>query len=136
MQTIGYKILRAEEFTALQADAFEGAAVDQADGYVHLSTADQVAETAAKHFAGQSGLMIAAVDLTALGDALRWEVSRGGALFPHLYGRLRLSMVRAVEPLAWQADGTLALPVSKLTVPLILVHGVSKKRIGAPGMFC
>jgi uncharacterized protein (DUF952 family) len=110
VETIGYKILRAEEFAALQADAFEGAAIDQADGYVHLSTADQVAETASKHFAGQSGLMIAAVDLAALGDALRWEVSRGGALFPHLYGQLRLATVRGVAPLAWRADGTLALP--------------------------
>jgi len=110
VETIGYKILRAEDFAALQQDRFEGAAIDQADGYVHLSTAAQVAETAAKHFAGQSGLMIACVDLAAMGPALRWEVSRGGALFPHLYGRLRLAMVRSAAALAWQADGTLALP--------------------------
>ncbi len=113
METIGYKILRAEEFAALQEDAFPGAAIDRTDGYVHLSTAEQVAETAAKHFAGQTGLMIAAVDLTAMGEALRWEPSRGGALFPHLYGRLRLGMVRASGPLAWQADGTLRLPAPR-----------------------
>ncbi len=110
METKGYKILRAEEFAALQEDRFAGAAIDQADGYVHLSTASQVAETASKHFAGQSGLMIACVDLTSMGPALRWEISRGGALFPHLYGQLRLGMVRSVAALVWQADGTLALP--------------------------
>jgi uncharacterized protein (DUF952 family) len=110
VDTVGYKILRAEEFAALRVDMFAGAPIDQADGYVHLSTAAQVAETAARHFAGQSGLMIAAVDLTALGDALRWEVSRGGALFPHLYGRLRWAAVRGAVPLAWQADGSLKLP--------------------------
>ncbi len=104
---IAYKILRAEEFAALQADIFEGAAIDQADGYVHLSTAEQAAETAAKHFAGQSGLMIAAVDLHAMGDALRWEVSRGGALFPHLYGRLTMEAVLAHGPVG---DGVLVLP--------------------------
>ena len=69
-----------------------------ADGYVHFSTADQVAETAAKHFAGVEGLVLAAFDAGSLGDALRWEPSRGGALFPHLYGPLRRADV------VWHAD--------------------------------
>ena len=84
---------------AEQAGAFTGAPVDLADGYIHFSTAGQVRETAARHFAGHVDLVLVAVDGDALGAALRYEPSRGGALFPHLYGRLPLSAVRWVKPL-------------------------------------
>ncbi len=85
-----YKILTSDQWTELQAAGeTSGAPVDIADGFIHFSTIDQVAETAAKHFAGQDGLWLLAVDGAALGDALKWEPSRGGALFPHLYGPLR-----------------------------------------------
>lgn len=78
---------------------FEGAPIDLADGFIHFSTAEQAMETAAKHFAGQNGLVLAAIDAEALGEALKYEVSRGGALFPHLYGLLPMSAVRWVRPL-------------------------------------
>jgi uncharacterized protein (DUF952 family) len=91
-----FKILTAGQWEQFQADGvFHGAPVDIADGYIHMSTADQIDETLAKHFAGQSGLVIAEVDLAALGDAVKWEVSRGGALFPHLYGNLPITAVVA-----------------------------------------
>ena len=85
-----YKILTTNQWIDLQNQGeTPGAPVDVADGFVHFSTADQVAETAAKHFAGQDGLWLLAVDAEGLGDALRWEPSRGGTLFPHLYAPLR-----------------------------------------------
>lgn len=90
---------------AERAGVFAGAPVDRADGYIHFSTAGQVAETAARHFAGQADLVLVAVDAAALGLALRHEPSRGGALFPHLYGTLPLSAVRWVKPLPLGADG-------------------------------
>jgi len=90
---------------AERAGAFLGAPVDAADGFIHFSTAAQAAETAAKHFAGQAGLVLVAVDEAALGEALRYEVSRGGALFPHLYGPLPLEAVRWVRPLPLGPDG-------------------------------
>lgn len=93
-----YKILTAQQFAQWQADGtFAGAPIDLADGYVHLSTADQLEETLEKHFAGQSGLVVATVDLTLLGDTVRWEVSRGGALFPHVYGPLPLAAMVGFE---------------------------------------
>ncbi|MFC4291590.1 DUF952 domain-containing protein [Sphingorhabdus arenilitoris] len=83
-----YKILTADQWAAFERDGvFAGAPVDHADGYIHLSAADQLQGTLDKHFAGQTGLVIAEVDLGMLGDDVRWEVSRGGALFPHLYNR-------------------------------------------------
>lgn len=89
-----YKIFRADEWAALERDGQSvGAPVDLADGFVHFSTAQQAAETAAKHFAGTEGLVLLACEADAMGDALKWEVSRGGALFPHLYRELRLSDV-------------------------------------------
>ncbi|WP_297491662.1 DUF952 domain-containing protein [Acidocella sp.] len=106
---IGYKVLTAAQFAALQAGSFTGAPIDEADGYIHLSTAAQLTETVLKHFAGQNGLIIAAVGLAALGDALRWEVSRGGQMFPHLYGRLTMAAVRAHGELCWN-DGAVVLP--------------------------
>ena len=86
-----YKILTSEQWADLQARGeTPGAPVDVADGFVHFSSATQVRETAAKHFAGQDGLILLALEAQALGTALKWEPSRGGALFPHLYGPLRL----------------------------------------------
>lgn len=95
-----YKIFRADEWAALRdTGTTRGAPVDLADGYIHLSTADQAVETAAKHFAGAEGLVLCALDSDALGDALTWEVSRGDALFPHLYRALDLGDVLWVKPL-------------------------------------
>lgn len=89
-----YKIFRAEEWeTLLENGETEGAPIDVTDGYVHLSTAAQVRETAAKHFAGEDHLMVLALETATLGDALKWEESRGGALFPHLYRKLKLDDV-------------------------------------------
>jgi len=84
--------------------------IDLQDGFIHFSTAGQAAETAARHFTGQAGLVLVAVDADVLGDALRWEVSRGGALFPHLYGDLPMSAVREVVPLPLDADGRHVFP--------------------------
>ncbi len=95
-----YKILRAPEWAAFQAAGeTQGAPVDLADGFIHFSTADQAAGTAAKHFAEADGLVLLAVDSDALGPALRWEPSRGGALFPHLYGPLRRDQIVWARPL-------------------------------------
>jgi uncharacterized protein (DUF952 family) len=89
-----YKIFRRSEWDAFRlAGETLGAPIDVADGYVHFSTAAQVAETAAKHFATESDLVLLALNPDALGEALKWEPSRGGALFPHLYRPLRLSDV-------------------------------------------
>jgi uncharacterized protein (DUF952 family) len=89
---------------------FAGAAIDLADGYIHFSTAAQAPETAARHFAGQGDLVLVAIDAGALGDGLRWEPSRGGDLFPHLYGELRLDAVRWVRPLPLGPDGRHVFP--------------------------
>jgi len=89
---------------------FDGAPIDLADGFIHFSTAEQVRETAAKHFSGQQGLLLVAIDEHRLGEALKYEVSRGGALFPHLYAPLDLSAVAWVKPLPLGADGTHAFP--------------------------
>ena len=109
--TIAYKVLTGEQMAVLQRDGvFLGAPIDLADGYIHLSTADQVTETVDKHFAGQSGLHVAAVDLAALGDAVKWEPSRGGQLFPHIYAPLPLSVITAHGPLARDANRAVVLP--------------------------
>ncbi|WP_299784679.1 DUF952 domain-containing protein [uncultured Marivita sp.] len=101
-----YKILRSDEWAALQAQGeTKGAPIDVADGYVHFSTAEQVRETAAKHFADVDGLMLLAYDESTLTGDLRWEPSRGGALFPHLYGPLRLSDMVWAKPLPLEASG-------------------------------
>ena len=100
-----YKILRSDEFRAFEdAGVTDGAPVDLADGYIHLSDAGQVAGTAAKHFAGEDGLMLLALQADGL-DALRWEVSRGGAKFPHLYRPLRRADVLWSRPLPIGSDG-------------------------------
>jgi len=93
-----WKILTAEQWAAFEAEGeFRGAPVDLADGYIHLSTAEQLDETLARHFAGQSGLVLAEIALAPLGEAVRWEVSRGGALFPHVYAPLPISAVVATR---------------------------------------
>jgi uncharacterized protein (DUF952 family) len=100
-----YKILAAADWAEAQARGrYDGSAVDRRDGYIHLSTAAQVAETARRHFAGRDDLLLLAVDADALGDALRWEPSRGGDLFPHLYGSLPASAVRRAEPMPWDGE--------------------------------
>jgi uncharacterized protein (DUF952 family) len=89
---------------------FNGAAIDLADGYIHFSTADQVKETAARHFADQQDLLLIAVDGGALGDKLLFEPSRGGDLFPHLYGELPLNAVLWETPLTLGDDGAHQFP--------------------------
>ena len=90
--------------------SFTGAPIDIADGFIHFSTATQLRETAAKHFAGQTDLLVIAVDGARLGEALKYEVSRGGALFPHLYAPLDLDAVVSVWPLPLGADGWHGFP--------------------------
>ncbi|MFK7871379.1 MAG: DUF952 domain-containing protein [Roseobacter sp.] len=96
-----YKIFRANEWTQMQVDGeTRGAPVDLADNYVHFSTEEQVRETAAKHFAGETELTLIAVEADTLGADLRWEVSRGGQEFPHLYRMFRMSDVLWSESIA------------------------------------
>ena len=110
MTTI-YKICTASEWhQAEHAGAYRGSAVDRKDGFIHFSTAEQAAGTASKWFAGQRGLVLVAVDGDALGARLKWEPSRGGALFPHLYGDLELSAVLRVDPLPLDAQGRHVFP--------------------------
>lgn len=104
-----YKIVHEAEWRAAEAlGRFEGSAVDLKDGFIHFSTATQAAETAAKHFAGANDLLLVAVDAAALD--VKWEVSRGGALFPHLYDVLPLSAVRSVESLPLCSSGEHRFP--------------------------
>jgi uncharacterized protein (DUF952 family) len=106
-----YKICPAPLWRDAERDGvFAGAPVDTADGFIHFSTATQVVETAAKHFAGARDLLLVRVEVEKLGDHLKWEVSRGGALFPHLYGSLRLADVHKVEPLPLDGDGRHVFP--------------------------
>lgn len=106
MTSVAYKLAdRAEWEAARPAGVYAGSAVDRADGYIHLSTADQLAETARRHYRGRRDLVLAAVDLTDLGPALRWEASRGGALFPHLYGDLPMTAAREARALDVDDDG-------------------------------
>ncbi|MGR3493380.1 MAG: DUF952 domain-containing protein [Shimia sp.] len=101
-----YKIFRQPEWEALRLNGeTTGAPIDVSDGYIHFSTAEQMHETAAKHFAGEDNLVLAAVEGDSLGDDLKWEVSRGGAEFPHLYRVLKLSDVTWSAPLKLGAQG-------------------------------
>jgi uncharacterized protein (DUF952 family) len=109
---IAYKILTSEQADALRHNNFAGAPADIRDGYIHLSTAAQVTETLEKHFAGQTGLWLAAIDLEKCGAELRWEVSRGEQIFPHFYGVLTMAQVPALAPMERAADGSLVLPIS------------------------
>ena len=111
MSSVIYKICYAALWRAAEREGcFRGATIDVRDGYIHFSTAGQVVETAAKHFAGAADLVLVAVDARALGAALTWEPSRGGALFPHLYGVLALDAVLWVKPLPLGADGRHIFP--------------------------
>ncbi len=106
-----YHMCRREEWEAAQAaGSYPGSSQDRADGFIHFSTAAQVVESAAKHRAGQDGLVLLAVDSARLGDALKWEPSRGGQLFPHLYGTLPLDAVLRAEDLPLGQDGRHVFP--------------------------
>jgi uncharacterized protein (DUF952 family) len=105
--TYVYKIVsRLEWDAAVSAGVFEGAAIDLQDGYIHLSTAAQAAETARRYFVGQEELVLVRLDVARLGPALKWEPSRGGDLFPHVYGPLDPKLAEAVTPIQLAADGT------------------------------
>ena len=110
MTTIFHLCRAAEWADAKAAGGYAGSSQDLADGFIHFSDATQVAASAAKHRRGQEGLVVLAVDADALGDALKWEPSRGGALFPHLYGALPLAAVLGVAPAPLDADGVPKLP--------------------------
>ena len=111
MTTI-YKICPVPLWRAAErAGVFRGSEVDLRDGFIHFSNAAQVVETAEKHFVGQSGLVLVHIDSAKLGDRLKWEPSRGGALFPHLYGDLDLTAVMRVEPLPLGPNGRHIFPV-------------------------
>jgi uncharacterized protein (DUF952 family) len=106
-----YKICDQAAWRKAEAEQlFRGSPVDERDGFIHFSTAAQLSETAAKHFAGQSDLVLVAVDSGVFDGALRWEVSRGGDLFPHLYAPLPLAAVRWARPLPDEIGGRRALP--------------------------
>lgn len=109
--SVVYKIVPESLWSAARAEGvFRGAAIDLQDGYIHFSTAAQARETAARHFAGQTGLLLVAIDATALGEALRFEPSRGGDLFPHLYAQLPLDAVIWEKPLPLGEDGLHQFP--------------------------
>jgi len=109
--SIVYKILPATLWhEAERQGVFRGSPVDLQDGFIHFSSAEQAPETAAKHFAGERDLVLLHVDVSCLGNRLKWEPSRGGALFPHLYGALELVAVIRVDPLPLAADGRHQFP--------------------------
>ncbi len=110
MERMIYKICDAAEWAvAERLGRYTGAEIDLKDGYIHFSTASQLSETLSKHFAGREGLVLVRVGASGLGEALRWEPSRGGDLFPHLYGDLNLEHVVKAEPLQLR-DGRHVLP--------------------------
>lgn len=110
--TLIYKICTQEEWRdAEQQGQFVGSAVDKADGFIHFSTAVQAEETARKHFVGQANLVLVTVDSEKLSGELKWEESRGGALFPHLYEPLDVGAVNVVQPLPLGEDGAHVFPV-------------------------
>ena len=110
MPTI-YKILPGYLWReAEHSGVFRGSEIDLSDGFIHFSTAAQVEETAAKHFAGQRDLVLLRVDAGKLDARLKWEPSRGGALFPHLYGNLDVKAVRQIDSLALGPDGRHVIP--------------------------
>jgi uncharacterized protein (DUF952 family) len=111
MSDLIYKIVSAAAWDeAKAAGRFDGAPVDLKDGYIHFSTAAQVRETAARHFSGVEGLVLAAFDPQAMGEQLKWEPSRGGALFPHLYAPLDPATALWAKPLPVGADGAHVFP--------------------------
>jgi len=113
MSEMIYHMCRKDEWeTALRSGSYEGSSQDEADGFIHFSTAIQVRTSASKHRAGQSGLVLLTVDPVPLGESLKWEPSRGGDLFPHLYGPLPISAVISVEPLPLGDDGVHVFPAA------------------------
>lgn len=106
-----YHMCRADEWAAAVASrTYRGSSQDLADGFIHFSTAVQIVESARKHRAGQDGLLLLAVDADTLGDRVKWEPSRGGDLFPHLYGPLDPAESASVRPLPLGADGIHVFP--------------------------
>lgn len=101
MTTIAYKLVDGREWQAARAEGlYRGSILDRADGFIHLSTAEQLPGTATKHYAGRTDLRLVAVELRTLGDTVRWEPSRGGELFPHIHGDLSQNAVGKVRGLA------------------------------------
>jgi uncharacterized protein (DUF952 family) len=116
MTTLIYHICPRNEWDAAEeTGVYCGSSQDTVDGFIHFSTAAQLAGSAAKHRSGQRDLVLVAVDAIALGDALKWEPARDGVLFPHLYGPLRRDAVRWVEPLPLDADGRHVFPARMTT---------------------
>ena len=114
MTDVAYKIVDASEWRAAVAEGrYDGAPVDLADGYIHMSAEAQLAETARRHFAGCSDLLLLTVDLSKFGDALIWEPSRGGDLFPHLYAPLPVAAVTASRAMSVTVDGEMAFEDDK-----------------------
>jgi uncharacterized protein (DUF952 family) len=108
---IVYKVMTAAELQQMHRDGvFHGSPADIADGYIHLSCGSQVAATLDRHFSGVDGLVLAAVDLSVLGDTVHWELARGGLLFPHIYGPMPVGAVVAVTTLERTPDGAVKLP--------------------------
>ena len=108
-----FKVVSAQEWSvATEQGEFLGAAIDLTDGYIHFSTADQLRETVEKHFAGQSDLLLVSVDADSLGDELKWEPSRGGALFPHLYAPLSIESVVKSTEMPLGKDGHHIIPIN------------------------
>jgi uncharacterized protein (DUF952 family) len=108
--TTAYKVLSHADWAALNADTFCGTSTDLTDGFIHLSTASQLTETVNRHFPGATNLILVAVDLTVLADAVRWEPSRAGQLFPHVYAPLSRRAVLAWCSLERHSDGSIRLP--------------------------
>ncbi|MCP4329210.1 MAG: DUF952 domain-containing protein [Alphaproteobacteria bacterium] len=114
-ESLIYHMCRRDEWdAACGTGVYRGSSQDEADGFIHFSTADQIAASAAKHRAGQSGLVLIEVDASRLGDALRWEPARDGALFPHLYGVLAVDSVTAVRDLPVDREGRHLFPALPL----------------------
>ncbi|MBB6252569.1 DUF952 domain-containing protein [Nitrospirillum iridis] len=111
MNDLIFHMCRADEWlAALASGGYPGSSQDLADGFIHFSTAAQIVESAAKHRAGQTGLLILTVDPAPLGEALKYEPSRGGQLFPHLYGVLPVTAVLRADPLPLGDDGRHVFP--------------------------
>ena len=118
MGEILYKVARAAEWDAARkAGIFTGSADDERDGFIHLSRGTQLKATLEKHFAGEEGLLLLSLDAEGLGPELKWEASRGGERFPHLYGPLRLTSVRSVVPIRRDGDGRPILPSDEFGNP-------------------
>lgn len=117
-ELIYHMCLRPEWELAASSGVYTGSAQDRADGFIHFSTAAQLPESARRHRSGQSDLVLLAVDPVALGESLRWEPSRQGALFPHLYGPLPIPAVRSVSDLPLGADGVPLVSVTLVSMAL------------------